>query len=262
MNNFIRSSKFIGPISTILVSIILYKIIKSIISKSLLKRAEHDKNNKVITVIKLLTNVIRYLMIFVAIMIILYFLGVDIKALLTSFGVLGVVVGLAFQDLLKDLISGVFIIVENQYFVGDLIQVDGFTGTVTEIGLKSTRIRNIDGNVLIIPNRLVDKVINYSQTNSFVNLKVPVDLDNNAVLIREVVENFVKNIKGVPGLIGDVTFLGLSSIADKLEIYIKCEVEAPLLWNAERYLNEELLKELQLHNIKYKEEKLSIYERV
>ena len=85
---------------------------------------------------------------------------------MAGLGLFGVVIGLSLQDLLKDFISGVFIILDEQYSVGDYVEINDFKGEVVGVGLKSTKIRDYSGDVLIVANRKVGEVKNLSKMNS------------------------------------------------------------------------------------------------
>lgn len=247
--NLILSKKVLGSVIVIVVFYIIFRLLKNTIHKHLMKRIKFKENNRVLTVSKLITNIIKYFLLLISLMIVLSFAGVDVKALVASFGVFGVVIGLSMQDVLKDLFAGFFIIIENHFLVGDLVEIDGFTGEVIEIGPRSTRIKNFDGNILIIGNRLIEKVVNYSQSRSSVNLKIKLDLENDVNRVRKVIEDFIKSDAQVPGLVGNIKFLGISSINDYLEVFISCETEAEAVFQAERVLNELLLKEFTNNNI-------------
>lgn len=99
----------------------------------------------------------------VSLLIILSFFGIDTKSLVASLGVVGVALGLALQDTLKDIIGGISLILENYLAVGDIITYNDFTGEVIELGLRTTRIKKASGEVMIIANRNIDTIINASQ---------------------------------------------------------------------------------------------------
>ena len=111
----------------------------------------------------LMKNVARYLLAFVAFLVVLREIGVDIRALLVSAGVLGLAVGLGAQTLIKDVITGFFILFEGLIGVGDEIEVGGHTGTVEAIGLRVTRLRMLSGAQRIIPNGELTQFANYNR---------------------------------------------------------------------------------------------------
>lgn len=114
--------------------------------------------NRVKTLKTLLDNAISILIFAIAALMILKDLGFDITPILTGAGILGLAISFGAQSLVKDLISGFFIIIENQYNVGDTIEVAGFKGTVRRINVRTTVLRDKNENKIYIPNSQVDKV--------------------------------------------------------------------------------------------------------
>ncbi len=104
------------------------------------------------TLQSLLESLTRYLLAFIALVMVLRELGVDATAVLASAGVVGIAVGLGAQTLIRDIIAGVLLISEDLLHVGDVITVDSRTGTVERIGIRTTQIRTADGEVWTIPN--------------------------------------------------------------------------------------------------------------
>jgi small-conductance mechanosensitive channel len=100
----------------------------------------------------LLTSVVRYMMAFLVVVVILQQIGIDVRALLVSVGVLGVAIGLGAQSLIRDVIMGFFLLLENLIAVGDVIEVGQHTGVVESVGLRVTKIRKFSGELRIVPN--------------------------------------------------------------------------------------------------------------
>ena len=135
------------------------------------------------TILRLLQNIVVYLVYFSAIVGILSSLGIQIAGLLAGAGVAGLAIGFGAQSLVKDVITGFFIIFEDQFGVGDYIKLAGGEGTVVEIGLRTTKIQGPTGEQYIIPNGGITNVTNYSvnNTNATIDLDVPVHADIEAV---------------------------------------------------------------------------------
>lgn len=95
--------------------------------------------------------------------------------------------------MLKDLIAGLFIILDDQYNAGDIVEIDGFRGTVSSVGLKSTKVRNYLGDIRVYANRNIGDIINYSKVSSktTVDFTFPSDID-----LKEVEKALEKVIKG------------------------------------------------------------------
>lgn len=135
-------------------------------------KAKDKDNRKALTILTLVTNILKYIILIVAFLMILDVWGVDTKALVASLGVVGVVGGLAMQDTIKDLISGTTILTESQFKVGDNIQIGSFRGTVTALGMRTTSIRAASGEIKMISNRNITEVINYSIKPSICDIDV------------------------------------------------------------------------------------------
>ena len=99
--------------------------------------------------------------------------GVDTSSFIAGLGVASVVIGLALQDALKDIIGGINIILDNFYVVGDYVKYGDFTGQVISFGLKSTKIKDFNGNVMVVSNRNIDEIINLSQDKHVILLNIP-----------------------------------------------------------------------------------------
>ena len=164
------------PIIYIVIGMIIYEIIKKAILKLSASNSKLRKSQKhrLQTVNLLIINIIKYIIVIIVILLTLATFGVNISSLVAGLGVTTAIIGLAFQDLAKDLIAGIFIITEAQYEVGDTIEVDGFMGEVVAIGLKTTQIRDFKGATKIIGNRYMDNMINYSLHTSLAIVDVSV----------------------------------------------------------------------------------------
>ena len=126
-----------------IVSIILYKCIIHFISKGEEKsKSKFFSSNKGRTYVRLLRSIIRYIFIIVTILIILQANGVDVSSILAGVGILGVVLGLAIQDWLKDIIRGTSILSDDYFNVGDIVKYKDIEGKVLIVGLKTTKIQS------------------------------------------------------------------------------------------------------------------------
>lgn len=241
----------IAPIIIILSSLLIYFVIKRILKRVFKIRKSATKKEK--TIYSLINNIIKWFIIIIAFLMILDVFGVDTKTLVASLGVLGLVVGLALQDILKDFISGLFIIFENQYCIGDVIEVKGFKGEVINLGLKTTRVRSYTGEVKIIPNRNVEDVINYSQMSSLAVVDVSVAYEENYDRVEKIVNNLLEklNKKKIPNVKGDIKLLGITKLGDSsIEIRIVVETASYEHFEVERILRKEIKLAFDKENIK------------
>ncbi|MBR2864256.1 mechanosensitive ion channel [Candidatus Saccharibacteria bacterium] len=147
------------------VYLILKRILKITFNKAGGKKASPAQKQRIKTISQMLSSILRYLFLIIVLLVILSILGVNVTSLLAGLGILTAVVGLAFQDMIKDFIAGIAIIAENQFSVGDTViaQADGFKGTVTNIGLKTTEVTSDKGEVKIMANHNIDGLINCSR---------------------------------------------------------------------------------------------------
>lgn len=244
--------EFIAPIVIILVAILINLILKSLLKK--LFKIKKNISNKQKTIYSLVYNIIKYFILIIAILMILDVFGVDTKTLVASLGVIGLVVGLALQDLLKDFISGVTIIFENQYCIGDTICVGDFKGEVIGLGLKTTRIRNSTGEIKILSNRNISEVINYSQMNSTAIVDIPVayeeDYERVENILNKLFEDSKKNNK-IPFLKNDVKVLGINELSESsIIIRITAETESCKQYDVQRLIMKEVKKIFDKEKIK------------
>ena len=171
--------------------------------------------------------------------------------MVASLSVIGVVVGLALQDLLKDFISGVSIIIEGQYRVGDTVTINGFRGEIIGVGLKSTHIKAYTGEIMIIANRLINEVVNYNLSNSLAIVDIDVAYESNIEKVEKVLNNLcIKLTKELPYLKGDVELLGINSLeSSSVRFRITALTESMKHFEIQRKMLKEIKLELDKNKI-------------
>ncbi len=216
----ILTKEIISPILIIIIAVLVYFLIKQIIMKAFRASKKYGVHKKSRTIINLIINIIKYIVIIVATLAVLSAWGVDTKALVASLGVVGVVAGLAMQDILKDFLAGFSIIVDNEYDVGDNIQIGTFRGEVIELGMKNTKIRAYSGEVKTIANRNVNEVINYSTQTSKCIVDIAVAYDSDLLQVEEVLKQVCEKLsQNTPYLTSDVELLGIEKFDDNAMVY-------------------------------------------
>ncbi|OCS87906.1 mechanosensitive ion channel family protein [Caryophanon tenue] len=181
----------------LIVSAIVVPLVKSIIARVFKLRRKtplRGNDRRDTTILKLLQNIVVYLVYFSAIVGILSSMGIQVAGLLAGAGVAGLAIGFGAQSLVKDVITGFFIIFEDQFGVGDYIKLTGGEGTVVEIGLRTTKIQGPTGEQYIIPNGGITNVTNYSvnNTNATIDLDVPVNADIETV--QSVIQEYLNTL--------------------------------------------------------------------
>ncbi|MBT2733178.1 mechanosensitive ion channel family protein [Bacillus sp. ISL-7] len=144
------------------------------------------------TLSRLLDNVLSYVVYFIAFMMILSVLGIDVKALIAGAGVVGLAVGFGAQSLVKDIISGFFIIFEDQFSVGDHVRIGQYEGNVETIGLRTTKIKSWTGELHILPNGSIIEVTNFSINNSIAVVDIAIAYGEDIAKAEKVIEDTIQ----------------------------------------------------------------------
>ncbi len=165
---------------------ILEKTVRKIIPRSSFNSQE-DEWMRENTLIKIANNFFRIFIWIIAAIAIMHQLGVPTAPLITGAGILGVAIGFGAQSLVKDVITGLFIISENQFRIGDFIKTSGYMGTVEDMTLRVTHLRSLDGSIHYIPNSEIKIVSNTSKDFSMVNFLIGVGYKTNLDLLEEVI---------------------------------------------------------------------------
>lgn len=251
MLQILLDRKIVVPVLVIVFSVLLYVCLKKIIKKLLLLKLKgvrvNDRRHK--TTISLIDNVLKYFIAIVALLMILDVYGVDTKSLIASLGVFSLVAGLALQDFLKDIIAGITIIFEDQYAVGDVVTVGTFKGTVSYLGIKSTRITAYTGEVLIIANRNIDKVINHTLEKNISILDIPVAYDTDIDNVKRILTSVCKELQKELNL-NEAKVCGLQSFDDSsMAIRLVFAAKYGDKFGYEQIFNERIKKAFDENNI-------------
>lgn len=250
----IEIEQIIFPIVYIAIGFVVYKLLKRLVNKIMLKtpkmKKQHQQRANTIRIVIL--NVIKYAIVVVVLLAILANFGVNVRSIVAGLGITTAIIGLAFQDLAKDLIAGISIITENQFEVGDTIEYDGFMGEVVFLGLKTTRIKDYRGAVKIIANHKLDSIINYSLNNSLAVIDIGISYDEDPNKIAQALDEVKQDLQGkVPNTTGEIQVWGLDEFEDSNMRYrIVVETKPTQNFAAERFLRSEFKKRLEEKNIK------------
>ncbi|MBR0208975.1 MAG: mechanosensitive ion channel family protein [Oscillospiraceae bacterium] len=196
------------------------------------------------TIGHLLLSVVKYGGAIGAFFYCLYLAGMDTKSLLTSVGVLSLVIGLGAQSLIKDIIAGIFIVFEGEFRVGDIVTIDGFRGTVMDIGLRTTKIMGGEGNIKVYNNSEISGVLNMTKEASvakcYISIEYGQDIDYvEAVLNRDLPSLAEKN----PKILDGPTYLGVSNLEDSgVKLLVICRCNETDIWGVMRFMNREILR--------------------
>jgi len=173
-------------------------IITRWISRLLYKSAERWELD--LTLIQVLNDIIKYTLYILAAAIILKWFGIDLTGLILSIGIVGVAVGFAARDTLANFISGLFILADKSFKVGDVIEVSNQKGTVTKMGFRTTRICTPDNKIITIPNSSFSKnpYVNYTASHKRrIDFKVNIPLEVDIKEFEEKIKETIKKIDGI-----------------------------------------------------------------
>ena len=188
-----------------------------------------QKSNRAKTVITLLDGIIKYGAAIILTFLVLDAFGFNSKAIWESVGIITLIVGLGAQSLIADIIAGVFIIFENEYNVGEIVTIDDFRGTVTEIGIRATKITDCAGNIKIINNSDIKNVVNLSRELSLAvvdcEFSYHVPLEKVEKLLKD---NLPKFKEKIPAIVEGPFYKGVSAYEDSniaVKLVAKCQEE-------------------------------------
>jgi small-conductance mechanosensitive channel len=167
----------IGVTLLLVAALIIPKMIERAVRNTRMEQTEEEMKKRSDTLIGVMVTTVQIIVIFLFLLMILTEIGINVTAILTGAGVIGVAIGFGAQSMVKDLIAGLFIIMENQYRKGDVISIASVSGEVEEINLRRTVLRDMDGVYHVVPNGEIRVSSNFTKRLSRINLDVSVDYE-------------------------------------------------------------------------------------
>lgn len=249
--------KLLIALIIIAVFYVLTRVLTGAVSRlfTIRKINEHDylaqRQNE--TLLKLLQNAIRYVLGIIMLLTVLSQFGINITGLVASAGIAGLAISFGAKNLVQDIITGAFIIFERQFKVGDYVRVGVIEGVVTELGIRTTKLKGLNGEIHIIPNGQILQVTNYSVDNSFALVDVQVsydeDLERVEQVLREIADRTTK--KYVDMFVEPIQMLGVQTLGPSEVVYrLMAEVPPMQHFQAGRLIRKELKQGLEEENIK------------
>jgi small conductance mechanosensitive channel len=202
---------------------VVLRIFRFLIRKSRDKFAGAEKldiegRKRAETLSKILENTLRIVVLIAALLMVLKEVGIDIGPLLAGAGIVGLAVGFGAQTLVKDVISGFFILLENNMNVGDVVSIGGVSGLVESIKLRVTVLRDLEGNFHVVPNGQIAVLTNMTKEWSRAVLDIGVaykeDIDAVIEVLKEIGEGMRADAAFGPMILGPFEVLGLDSFGD------------------------------------------------
>lgn len=204
------------------------------------------------TLLTLFDSVVRYASVIIGACWGLAVIGVNVSTIFASIGIIALIVGFGAESLIADVVTGFFILFENQYNVGDIIEIDGFRGEVSRIGIRTICVRDTGGNEKIINNSSMKNVLNRSdyQSVAVCDIGVPyeVDLDEIPEKMTKILAEIKKANENT--FIGELKYLGVEELADSCVVLrVMAEVNERDIYSGRRLLNKEMKTRLEKEGI-------------
>ena len=198
-------------------------------------------SKEVITAMKLIKSLVKYLIFIVAILLCLSAWGVNTATLIASAGILSLIIGLGAQSLIADIIAGLFMVFENDFEVGDIVVIDGWRGTVTEIGMRTTKLVDYRGNIKIVNNSKISTVINQSKKTSVALCYIGVEYGDDLSRIELVIRDNIDRVKEhIPQIITGPFYKGVDSLGESsVNLLFMADCKEEDLFIVQRAMNRE-----------------------
>lgn len=245
--------KLITQLIMVAIYIVVGMIIIRIVNKAVVKGFDIHGRKKGVgkrskTLVSLIQNIVSYVIWFIIFTTILSRFGVHVESILAGAGVVGLAVGFGAQTLVKDVITGFFIIFENQFDVGDYVKINngGATiseGTVQSIGLRSTRIQAMTGERYVIPNGSMGEIINFSVDNGKAIVEIPIATTEDISKVEAMLQEFLQTLRPRYYVFGEsLEVLGVEAInANEVRLKIAAETTPGETFTGARILRKEIL---------------------
>lgn len=214
-------------IAVLIIVFVLLRIVRFFVKRLQVKASQQVGNFHRAAQMRTVASILRatsYGIIgFLAFLQVLTVFGIPYEPLLASAGILGVGIGLGAQSIFKDMLNGIFILLEDQYNVGEVVSIAGLKGTVEDLSLRSTRLRDGDGTLYVIPNSQIATVSNQSRDFSVAQLPVSVDASANPDRVMEILRKLADEVRRDPAfkdvVISDPEIVGVNEIRGREVIY-------------------------------------------
>jgi len=225
----------VGIVLWLILNRFLPPLIRGAVRRNIEEETEEEEIKREDTLISVLRGIGRVLIVLVVVFSILSLLNIPIAPVLASFGIAGVAVGFGAQYLIRDLITGIFIIMENQYRVGDVVKIAEIRGLVERINLRKTILRDLDGIVHHIPNGEIKIASNFTRNYSRVNMNISVaydtDLDHAIRVINRVGHEISDDERWREMIISPPAFLRVDKLGDSgIDLKILGDVRPNRQW--------------------------------
>ena len=255
--NFVRAD-LPRILAILLVAFILQRIVHFFVARMRRLADKQVGNSQRASQLRTMASIIRAtsygILGFIVLLHILSIFSINLTPLLASAGVVGVGIGLGAQSIFKDMLNGIFILLEDQYNVGEVVRIAGLQGTVEDLSLRITKLRDGDGTLHLIPNSQIATVSNLSRDFSIASLPVSVDASVDPDRVMDVLRSIAKEVREDPAykqvIISDPDILGVDRINGREILYpVNLRVRANQRDGVMRELRRRIIKTFEREGI-------------
>lgn len=221
-------------------------------------------NRREQTLKNLSKNILSYVLLFIVVLMILDIFDVPIRTMLAGAGIAGVAIGFGAQSLVKDVIAGFFIIFEDQFSVGDYIEIGAIEGDVEVIGLRSTKLRSFYGQTYVIPNGQINIVTNYSASNGYAMVEINIPYETNIVKVENMIKHILPTFKtNYPDVFVDEPFIqGVTALElSNYVLRVRAETFPVMQWEGARLIRKDVKAYLFEHGIEIPSPRMVVYSK-
>ena len=248
----------LSAIASVLILLIVERVIALVLGS--LKPKSHRARTGITVTVSLL----KYVIVIIAICSVLTAFGADVRTVVAGLGVLALIIGFGAESLIADMITGLFAIMDNQYNVGDIIEVNGFRGTVSDIGIRTTSLTDAGGNVMIINNSNMKNILNRSDNASRAVSEIDIPYETDIEKFEKLLPEMLDRIYAVHTDImkSAPVYLGISELGESgIRLKFCVEVEEKNIYTVQRVLNRELLVAFRRENVEVPYPQLDVHQR-
>ena len=245
---YVIASSTLNWIITIMVVFVTFIII---FVSNFITHLFDNKSKKSKTISSLIRSLVKYGMMLIALAAILIVWGVNVAGVLAGVGVVTLIIGLGCQSLIQDVISGLFIVFDDYFGVGDTVIIDGFRGTIVEVGLKTTKLQDFGGNIKSITNSSISTVVNMSRMRSVSSVTLSVSYNEDVERVEAIILKEIEEIKEkVPNITEGPWYKGIDSIsASSINFLVLCYVDESNRFQVTRDMNREFYLAFKKNNV-------------
>ncbi|MBO4360665.1 MAG: mechanosensitive ion channel family protein [Eubacteriaceae bacterium] len=216
------------------------------------KVSSRSKERRVKTVTSILRSLVKWLVTIIGFIWIFTIFGFNTSAAFAGVGIIALVISFGAQSLVEDVVTGIFIMFEGSFNVGDVIVIDDFRGVVRNIGVRTTSLEDTGGNVKVVNNSDIrnfqNRSVNYSRAICDVSIAYSADIPKAESVIRKVSSKLYSDMGDI--FVNEPEYMGVQELGDSgVVLRIGATVEEPNIFNAQRILNREIKLAFDKNNI-------------